>query len=89
MCCTADVVTCLRYHCSLRRYRYPTDDMLREAAGLAKNGKKKGKQDEKQDSGFLVPKNADFQVRQMTNVIQPMMCFVLHLSVVKADCFAG
>ena len=51
---------------SLRRYRYPTDDTLREAAGLAKNGKKKGKHDEKQDPGFLVPKNAEFQVRVLS-----------------------
>ena len=47
---------------SLRRYRYPTDETLREAAGLAKNGKKRGKHDDKQDNGFLVPKNAEFQV---------------------------
>lgn len=47
----------------LRRYRYPTDDTLREAAGLAKNnGKKKGKHDEKQANGFLVPKNAEFEL---------------------------
>ena len=56
-------MVCRRY--SLRRYRYPTDETLREAAGLAKNGKKKGKHEDKQDSGFLVPKNAEFEVGGM------------------------
>ncbi|KAF0296314.1 Transmembrane protein 161B [Amphibalanus amphitrite] len=46
----------------LRRYRYPTDDKLREAAGLAKNGKKKGKHEEKTDNGFLIPKNTEFEL---------------------------
>ncbi|XP_037091650.1 transmembrane protein 161B-like isoform X2 [Pollicipes pollicipes] len=46
----------------LRRYRYPTDETLRDAAGVAKNGKKKGKQDENKDGGFLVPKSAAFEL---------------------------